>query len=233
MMVDLVPLIQDIYLEMIIVLLAGWALWKSLPRDPCIEWDVFGQAIQQSLSDQIPDGAKNHPLMLLEWDQVRLHDTNLYEILQRRLSGTILVGTDSLTKHWGEWLGCKHVSTFIIDDPTSWTDTLETVLDNTAERFVIIAQGTDCQVWLEYLHRSPAVRDFTSAVIFLAPELRQEWLTAHFDHDQMDVEANISVPYFVLSQSSETCISTPAPNSMGWKALEIISIHNYLDTSFN
>ena len=68
MMVDLVPLIQDIYLEMI-VLLAGWALWKSLPRDPCIEWDVFGQAIQQSLSDKIPDGTKNHPLMLLEWDQ--------------------------------------------------------------------------------------------------------------------------------------------------------------------
>ena len=82
----------------------------------------------------------------------------------------------------------------------------------------------------EYLHRSPAVRDFTSAV-FLAPELTQEWLNAHFDHDQMDVEADISVPYFVLSQSSETCISTPPPirwDGKHWKNFHSNVVECYL-----
>lgn len=225
MMYEITALLRDVYLEIIIVILAGWALWNSIPREPRIDWMEFGHRIRMRLSGFQIESTPNNPLMLLQWDQIYLHSETLQERVQHRLSDYILIGEDSLIPIWSEWLGLKQ-SLVCVNDSGNAMSLLESALENRAERFIIVSSGNTCQKWLELLHQYPAVRDFTAAVVFLEPELSDGWILEHFNHDEMDVEANISVPYFVLSQEASTYLSTPPSNSMGWKAIEVIELQN-------
>ena len=57
---------------------------------------------------------------------------------------------------------------------------------------------------MSFLHANPAVRDFTGAVLLIEPEFDEDWMIAHFNNKEMDVEANISVPYFVCQPEGES-----------------------------
>lgn len=225
MMYEITPLLRDVYLEIVIVALAGWALWNTLPRDPKMDWTEFSQRIRNGLSGNQMESLDSNPLMLLQWDQIYLHSETLRACVQRRLSDHILIGVDSLASVWSEWLGLK-LALVTANESENAMSLLESALENRAERFVIVSNGTECQEWLEFLHQYPAVRDFTAAVIFLEPELSENWISEHFNHDEMDVEANISVPYFVLSREPSTYLTTPPANSMGWKAIEVIALQD-------
>ena len=225
MMYEIAPLLRDVYLEVIIVALSGWALLKSLPREPQVDWMEFSHRIRQRLSGLDVESKDGNPLMLLQWDQMYLHSETLQGRIQRRLNDHIVVGIDPLVSVWSAWLGLKS-SLVNVDDPVHAMSMLESILENRAERFMIISSGTECQKWLEFLHQYPAVRDFTAAVVFLEPDFSEDWISEHFNHDEMDVEANISVPYFVLSRGVSTYLSTPPANSMGWKALEVITLQD-------
>lgn len=231
MMYEITPMVQDWYLEVTVLMLAGWALWKSIPREPSIDWNGYTDEIRRRLNGLEISTTSTNALMLLPWEQVQVGNTMVQQRIQRRLSDHIIVGSDALVSYWGDWLGLKCSNDLAVAAREDWMSHLETLLSNRAERFVIVAHGTACQSWLEFLHAAPAVRDFTSAIVMIEPAVSEDWISTHFNHDALDVEANVSIPYFVLSSTAETYLSTPPANRMGWKAIEVITMTNITECS--
>ena len=99
---------------------------------------------------------------------------------------------------------------------------LEEQLQDRAQRFVFVAKRSQTKALLRFLHANPAVRDFTGAVVLIEPDLDEDWMIAHFNNKEMDVEANISVPYFVCQPEGESFQFMPSHDESGWKAIDVI-----------
>ena len=99
---------------------------------------------------------------------------------------------------------------------------LEEMLTERSQRFVFLTNGNDSELLLRFLHANPPVRDFTGAVLLMEPALEEDWMLEHFNNTQMDVEANVSVPYFVCLPDGQSFQFVPSVDESGWKAIEVI-----------
>lgn len=214
--------IEHWVIESAIALLGLWAVWKSLPRDPNIPWSHFqANIIHALMGNSLPEPVFPRPFTLLEWTDIRSDSPQLQVYLQKRLTDWIVVGTDPLV---GKWCGYLSTKTLCVD----WSNTaevlsqLEETLKDRSQRFVFLSSGEDSGLLLQFLHANPPVRDFTGAVLLIEPHLDEEWMLEHFNNKQMDVEANVSVPYFVCQSEGQSFQFVPPADESGWKAIEMI-----------
>jgi hypothetical protein len=92
--------------------------------------------------------------------------------------------------------------------------------------------AADATQLMKLLYANPAVRDFTGAVVLLEPILEETWMIKHFNNKDMDVEANISVPYFVCQPPGVSFQYRPPKDENGWKAIEVIQCNEQLQQWF-
>ena len=217
------PLITSWFLELGIVVLAAWAVWKSLPKTPQIAWLNYSKNLRLRLSGRTDHEVEMFPraLGLLAWDAVEINGTLVQEIVRRKLDGWIVVGSKDLDA-WSDLIGHKVLELPSTED--RWMTVLEQALDSTAQRFLWIVSSNQCDEALRFLHDHPAVRDYTGAIVLIEPEVDLDWLKKHFTHAEMDVEANIALPYFVLSSKQETFIQLPPDDEHGWKSIDVIPV---------
>ena len=196
---------------------------RYLPKTPQISWLNYSRNIRLRLSGESVKNVDEFPraLGLLAWDEVQVDGSNVLEIVQRKLDGWIVVGFNNLNV-WSDLIGNKFVE--LSSDTTSWMNVLEQNLDSTAERFLWVVSADGCADALQFLHDHPAVRDYTGAVVLIEPKIEESWLEKHFNHTAMDVEANIALPYFVLSSQPETYMQMPTEDEQGWKSIDVIPI---------
>ena len=209
-------------IESMILLLGMWAVWKSLPRDPNIPWVQFQEDLRQSLQGSIPSEPRfPKPFTLLEWADISSDSEPLRDYLSKRLQNWIVIGEDALTIGFNKGILMKSA---VCDwqEPDKLLSLLEEQIQDRSQRFVFIAKGSQTKDLLRFLHANPAVRDFTGAAVLLEPELQTEWMQEHFNNKEMDVEANISVPYFVCQPEGEAFHLIPQKDESGWKAIEVI-----------
>lgn len=216
-------------LEVGIAFLGAWAVWKSLPTDPEIDWQQFQLALGHAFQGQEPDtGIFSRPLNLVSWSALKVDaslttsedlDPQLLAVLGRKLEDTIVVGSEELV---ADWVRLFELQRLIADwSSDSLLPDLEKVLERRSQRFIFVVQGEDVQRMLVFLHANPAVRDFTGAIVVIEPVVDNAWVQKHFNHTEMDVEANLSIPYFVC-ESTPTNVFTVASDPSGWKAIEVI-----------
>ena len=162
------------------------------------------------------------PFTLLEWTDITPIPHNFKRTYKNDWTDWIVVGTDSLVGIWRENLLTKTRS-------VDWSNSkevlarLEETLTERSQRFVFLTSGTDAQsCCLTFLHANPPVRDFTGAVLLIEPDLEDDWMHEQFNNKQMDVEANVSVPYFVCQPGGQSFQFVPSVDESGWKAIEVI-----------
>lgn len=227
-------------LEIAIVILAGWAVWLTLPKTPNIPWPKFqGQVLQawltqsqelmktqstqeivSTISDECTEFSR--PAILLSWSDVYLNSPILEQHLHKHLSHCVVVGAMELLQPLMQMAQIAHLQ---VDDFSKLDITvLEGVLSHRHQRLIFVAQKEDAQHLLAFLHQYPGVRDFTAIVVLLEPLLSQTWLAENFAHDQMDVEANIAIPYFFVT-SDDSIPLNPIASKTGWQSIEVIPLH--------
>ncbi len=214
-------------IEGVIVLLGAWAVFKSLPREPDVDWAAYQQSLLATLlGDSVENSICDQPLRLLEWTDIHKGSDKVRSVFRRRLDGWIVVTNEDRAAERAEWKAWADLESVSLDwdRPAAWLSQLESVLTQSSQRFLFVASQADCQQLLKFLHQHPAVRDFTGAVVCINPVLNTEWLAMHFTHANMDVEANVSIPYFVCATQSN-----PLPigegdrkGNLGWKAIDVI-----------
>lgn len=214
-------------IEVLIVLLGGWAVFKTLPREPEIDWVEYQRILFGTLfGDPVESLMYPQPLRLLEWESLQNRSDAVKDIFRRRLSGWILVANEERSVEQGSWETWAGLPSVALDweRPTEWLMELESALEQSFQRFLFVASRADCQTLLQFMHEHPAVRDFTGAVVCVHPEFDPEWLATHFTHAEMDVEANVSIPYFVCAEQSSTLVVGEASTKgdLGWKAIDVI-----------
>jgi len=217
--------IEHWLIESGIVLLGAWAVWKSLPRDPKIAWDQYQSDILTCLNGVPPDTPSDpKPFTLLEWSDVQAASETLLIYLQNRLQDWIPVGTQEAILYWEQV--CRS-EPMIVDwsNGVQVLSQLETRLQERSQRFVFVASKQDAASLLGFLHANPPVRDFTGAVVLMDPYLDADWMGNHFNDKEMDVEANISVPYFVCQSEGEAFQFVPSADENGWKAIEVVQVN--------
>lgn len=209
-------------LEVGIVVLGLWAVWNSLPRDPNISWSEYQQDLLKTLQQfPIVDPLYPKPLTLLEWSDIKVDSKEVHLVLQRRLADLIVVGRTGRVDVWKQQLE-QSILTVDWSETDSLLESLESVLTVSSQRFIFVVEGEDAQLLLAFLHEHPAVRDFTGAVLCIDPIVNSEWMAEHFNNDEMDVEANISVPYFVCLEVGVSSFPIPTVTDAGWKAIDVI-----------
>ena len=209
-------------IEIGIVLLGLWAVWKSLPRDPDIHWVQFQENVVRGLiGEPIHEPMSPKPFTLLEWTDIASDSERRQDYVRKRLMDWIVVGTDALVHGWHESIS---IQTLSVDwsNSTDVLDRLEKRLTERSQRFVFVTSAIDCDQLIQFLHANPPVRDFTGAVVLLEPELQTEWMQEHFNNKEMDVEANVSVPYFVCQTEGVSFQFMPPVSESGWKAIDVI-----------
>ena len=217
--------IEHWLIESGIVLLGAWAVWKSLPRDPKIAWNQYQSDVLMCLDGVTPDTPSYpKPFTLLEWADVHPASETLLTYLQNRLQDWIPVGTQGAIQHWEQACTSERM---VVDwsNGAQVLSQLEERLQERSQRFVFVASKQDATSLLEFLHANPPVRDFTGAVVLMDPNLDADWMGEHFNDKEMDVEANISVPYFVCQSEGETFQFVPSADENGWKAIEVVQVN--------
>ncbi len=209
-------------IEIGIVLLGLWAVWKSLPRDPDIPWIQFqANVVRALMGESVHEPVSPKPFTLLEWTDITSDSQKLQDYLHKRLADWIVVGTAEMVHDWRESISIQTLS-------VEWSDSsevlaqLEKRLTERSQRFVFVTSATDSDQLIHFLHANPPVRDFTGAVVLLEPQLEAEWMQEQFNNKEMDVEANVSVPYFVCQSEGVSFQFMPPVDESGWKAIELI-----------
>lgn len=225
--------IEHWIIEIGIGLLGFWAVWKSLPRDPNIPWIQFQSDVVGALKGElVSEPVFPKPFTLLDWTDIASDSQHLQEYLQKRLADWIVVGTESVVSSWH---GSTSTEAVLVDwsNATKVLSRLEQRLTERSQRFVFVTSGKDSGLLLQFLHANPPVRDFTGAVVLINPELEADWMNEYFTNKEMDVEANISVPYFVCQSQGVSFQFTPPADESGWKAIEVIqcapSVHQWFE----
>ena len=203
------PVMSGWILELGILILGAWAVWKTLPRTPNIQWLEYGQILRGRLTNQLVSSNEEFPkaLGLLDWNDVKLGSERVATIVEQKLDGWIVVGESDNLHYWSSLIQYKTLQ--LPSETNDWMSLLENSLANTAERFFWVASGSESQKVLEFLQE---------------PQIDVDWVDTCFTHSEMDVEANIAVPYFVLSAKSESCLTVPDENEQGWKSIDVIPI---------
>lgn len=215
-----------------IVLLGAWAVWKSLPRDPNIPWVEYQSDILGCLDGAAPtEPAYPKPFTLLEWSDIQSDSVTVMAYIQKRLQDWIPVGREKTIQSWDQV--CPSES-MIVDwsNPKQVLTQLEGRLQERSQRFIFVASTDDASRLLKFLHANPPVRDFTGAIVLMEPELDADWMQTHFNDKEMDVEANVSVPYFVCQEEGESFGFVPATDENGWKAIEVVQVDSAALTWF-
>lgn len=215
----------ELFLEIVILILAAWALWKSLPRPLNYDWVSIHAKFLLALS-----GEKNEkwsqiasreelekPFSILDWDDIQLDSEKVIAFVRRKCKHLLLIGEGEVA---------KELST-LLDRPLSSLSTVEDLserLQKANQRFLFMATGEKGQEVLQFLHQYPAVRDHMAGVLLIDPILDQEWCKKHFNHLDMDVEAQFSIPYFVFGRKEYETLEKPPVDERGWKAIELIDL---------
>ena len=228
----------NLVIETIIVICSIWAIYATLCPKNNMNWEMF---FREMLLGIVP--TKDHSRYQLEntlpkdpiyskfshaisWDDIGCTlEPNLgftIEIqakLQKKLQHNILVG---------EGIVSQNIAKFFSQTITDFQLVLQDKTDEIAKhivaankRFVWIVTEKQWQPLVEFLHRYPGVRDYTRAVVAIDPVLDEAWWQKKFTQDQMDVEANIAIPYFFFVPVSTQLIE-PMASPTGWKSIQLI-----------
>ena len=215
----------ELFLEVMIITLAGWALWKSLPKPLHYDWTSIHAKFLLSLS-----GEKNErwtqvaeremiakPFSIFTWEDIHADSEEVIAFIQRKCKHILLIGEGAIANE------CA----IVLDRPLSTLTTVEDLsqrLQKSSQRFLFIGEGKKGQELLSFLHQYPAVRDHMAGVILVNPELNADWCREHFNHREMDVEAQLSIPYFVWGTQAYDALEKPAVDERGWRAIELIDL---------
>jgi hypothetical protein len=215
----------EFILEMIILVLAAWALWKSLPKSLNYDWRSVHAKFLLSLSSednkQWKDLARREvldkPFAILGWEDIDSNSDETQEFLRRKSRHILLIGIGKFINKFS----------LLLDRPLSEALTIENLSDliqRRDQRFIFVAEGDKAQELLHFLHQYPAVRDRMAGVCLINPVLDQEWCTEYFTHAEMDVEVQLSIPYFVWGTTEYEGLPTPVVEPRGWKAIDLIDL---------
>jgi len=215
----------EFILEVIILVLAAWALWKSLPKSLNYDWRSIHSKFLLALSaeDNIEwmnlaeQETLDKPFAILEWEDIASDSDETQKFIRRKYRHILLIGTGTFANE----------ISLQLDRPLSEILTIENLsglVQRKDQRFIFAAEGEQAQEMLQFLHDYPAVRDRMAGVCLHNPILDQEWCTEHFTHTKMDVEAQISIPYIVWGTSEYEGLPTPVVEPRGWKAIDLIDL---------
>ena len=236
----------DYLLEIIIVILALWALYKSLPSKKEVEWERWLSCFLRSqlTENDINDLKKNierhtkdtkwitnlvqetssslalKPFSVLEWNEVSAHSHTMNAFLQRKLQKMILVGQCDFAINFAELTKRERLYSFDIEK-------LSSQITQKSQRFCFIVEKEEVQQFLEFFHQYPAVRDYTMAIMMIDPIFDPEWAAEHFTQTGMDVELNQPIPYFIWGRDSRPVLFEPASDPNGFQSIEMVNFGQF------
>ena len=204
----------DISIEILIVVLAAWALWKSLPRRINCDWNEVYSDFDRALSGHV-DGLEGKPFAVMDWTDIHQDSALLKQFLCRKLAHVRLVGQSEHCRELQRILDTDRLEDLEIDQ-------LSNFVTKKDQRLYLVAEGIESQRYLEFLHQYPAVRDRVLAVAFIDPILDEEWVAKHFTHKEMDVEAHVAIPYLLWGSGEYKNILKVEADPNGWRSIEVI-----------
>lgn len=215
----------ELSLEVVILLLAAWALWKSLPRPLKYDWvSIHSKFLLQLSQEKNEDWSQiaekeslEKPFSILDWEDIQVDSDQVITFLRRRCKHLLFIGEGDFALGLSEFLKLPLSVLTTVED-------LSGLLEKSSQRFVFIARGERGQDLLTFLHQYPAVRDHTGGVLLIDPVLDHNWCKKHFTHSEMDVEAQLLIPYFIWGSKEYHRLEKPPVDERGWKAIELIDL---------
>jgi len=207
-----------IFLEIICVLLACWAAYLSFYRPPNFDWkESFVFSLDRSsLPEQ--EFSLYPPYSGMTWDNI--DDVMLQQRLQYSLASLrmFVFGEHPKARAVAQYL--KHELHVVKPN----AEEIAGCVQGANERLLFFCAGEQVQDVLTLLHQHPGMRDVLYALILLDPVFDDEWMKAHFSHDELDAEANAPIPYIFLFSQSEVRIPDPAESKNGWRSIRCIRL---------
>ncbi|MFT5586313.1 MAG: hypothetical protein ACI9VR_003910 [Cognaticolwellia sp.] len=121
--------------------------------------------------------------------------------------------------------------------PQDTANAIDALGPNAEDRFVLLAAGADASLLLDTLKAFDGLRDRVLAVVLIDPELseRQEWLNAHFNHQDFDTELARPTGWFQLRflernaterQVAHRALALPVPSEAesGRVSIELVEL---------
>jgi len=203
-----------LFIEITVIVLAFWAAWLTVPRRKIfVAKEVFEYAYAGwSGANEASVQPSVQPAPLFDWATLIERKELWIKRLARKSNHLIFF-------HLGEDLG---LSAFIGKDSYEAVLSLEELakkVEKPSQRLIFTAEQEHVQKLFAFLHENPGLRDVVAAVICLEPKLDEEWIEAHFTHEQMDLEQNHSIPYLVLA--SEPVLDMIEEPKHGWYSIDL------------
>lgn len=138
-----------------------------------------------------------------DWNSLASWAESVPGALQRK-GGQVWIQLDALDLPLSELLPRTHRLT--PSTPEDTAKAIDALGPEAADRFVLLATGTQAAILLRTLHAFDGLRDRVLAVVLIDPalETEQAWLAAHFNHQDFDTELARPTGWFQLRFVSRT-----------------------------
>lgn len=228
----------DVALEIIIVICSVWAVYATLYTKHTLNWDVFFAEMWLAILPTKDPSVQNTDRTIIKdpifpkfshtisWEDIgRNLEPNLgfsrdiQTNIQKKLQHNIVVGDGVVVRNIVECLSQKTLDFSLVMQEKTEELSKQIVAPN--QRFIWIVTGAQWQPLVEFLHKYPGVRDYTRAVVAIHPVIHADWWKANFTQEQMDVEANMAIPYFFFMPPSVE-LQEPMASPTGWKSIDLI-----------
>lgn len=208
-----------LFVEILCVILFIYGVLKTIPKDYTFDalpffnrsLMAFGASID---FDSVP---VDQPAPLCTWDDLDIE--RLRAQVARRSEHLILLnyGLD-IGGSLAEWLSLRHVV-------GSWSiDELATVPSKSSDRLLILVSGQNCQRFLGLMKDNPGLRDHIAALFAIDPVWDEEWMSRHFNHNDMDAESHHAIPYVQLRFGPGSPLPQPPASKTGWRSINAIDL---------
>lgn len=229
--------------------LAVYAGWRGLPRVPTLPWaDLFETALLHLRGDPraaaravgLGADAEIAPVtgMGLGWADVAGWTDGLQAALRRRMHNVVVVdlGGGLAAALAGAVPGLRSGSVELVpladgadDGDLVRAQQLMELLPDAADRVILVLGPGQVAPALAALHAAPGLRDRLVALVSWGGGAGEPaWLSAHFDHDQLDTELNRATPYLVLGaapmDAGAPCFPEPAVPKHGRRTIDAIDL---------
>jgi len=200
------------------------ALVEALARlnDPMSRWRWMYQESPgcEALFDNPSDlGADYAPDKIggpqMDWRRLSEWGPETKTMFGRRLSHVVCVGIDSdLGVAMANAADVRGVR--IATESPDWSSGVSATMGATSDRLVLIVEGDAAHEVIRLLHDNPVLRDRVLVVVSIAGligvnEEQRSWLSANFQHTEMDTELNRVTQYWSI-----TVVDPDDPVSDDW-----------------
>lgn len=209
----------ELVVELAALGLALYAGWRGLPRVPRLPWaDVYATAALHLRGDPgaaaraaaLGADAEIAPVtgMGLGWTDVASWSPGLQAALLRRMHGVVVadLGGGRAATVAAQVPGLRSGSAApappaapAADADLQRAQRLMDLLVDPSDRLILVLGPGEPTAALQALHAAPGLRDRLVALVSWGGGAGDPgWLSAHFDHDQLDTELNRATPYLCL-----------------------------------